>query len=350
MTFGKELDSVSGFYAGMRIAHSGLVTALLFLLITMGCKPQWAVLETDPRCEMGGFSDMVFLDRYTGFATTVADFQRTTDGGRNWETVVELDFSGKGPCRSITAVAVPDRKTVWAAGGLLNTDTTPDDPDYEINRVERALVLRSTDMGKTWTDCSPDVVADLRAIHFTSEAAGWAAGDYSILKTTDAGISWKQVHNSWDLEIGGVFGLDGNRALAVGQGGLILRTEDGGRSWNRQRSGTDAVLFRVRFFAGTGWVLGFDDKVATILTTKDQGRTWTKVTLPRSYRAVFDVFISGSRGWMVGTDGLILTTSDGGASWTELPQLVTCDLGCLFCLDSSTCWAGGLGETLLALE
>jgi len=56
--------------------------------------------------------------------------------------------------------------------------------------------------------------------------------------------------------------------------GSILRTEDGGKTWSRQKSGTDYTsrLFASRIpITGGLWVTG-----GTIVHTKDGGKTWEK--------------------------------------------------------------------------
>jgi photosystem II stability/assembly factor-like uncharacterized protein len=55
----------------------------------------------------------------------------------------------------------------------------------------------------------------------------------------------------------------------VGHGGIILHTQNGGRDWEPQNSGTDKDLTSIAFVTPqSGWVLGTD---ATILHTEDGG-------------------------------------------------------------------------------
>jgi hypothetical protein len=69
------------------------------------------------------------------------------------------------------------------------------------------------------------------------------------------------------LEIGSF--TDANTGTAVGQGGTILRTTDGGASWVAQESGTMEYLQGVLFTdANTGTVVG---SAGTILRTTNGG-------------------------------------------------------------------------------
>src|SRR5215470_18499952 len=58
---------------------------------------------------------------------------------------------------------------------------------------------------------------------------------------------------------------DGTRAWAVGAGGTILATADGGKTWAAQPSGVQAGLWSVRFHAEgqQGWAVGGRTTLAT---------------------------------------------------------------------------------------
>src|SRR5215467_9921904 len=66
---------------------------------------------------------------------------------------------------------------------------------------------------------------------------------------------------------------DPSTMVAVGYGGTILRTTDGGATWTPQFSGTTNILYGVSFVdANTGTAVGGN---GTILRTTDGGATWT---------------------------------------------------------------------------
>ena len=104
---------------------------------------------------------------------------------------------------------------------------------------------------------------------------------------------------------------------AVGFGGTIVHTSDGGATWAPQTSGTDNALFSVEFTdALNGWAVG---DLGTIVHTSDGGATWVTQPNPVSGTmiALFSVeFTDASNGWAVGDNGTIVHTSDGGATWS----------------------------------
>jgi photosystem II stability/assembly factor-like uncharacterized protein len=66
--------------------------------------------------------------------------------------------------------------------------------------------------------------------------------------------------------------------FAVGASGTLIRTCDGGRTWERLVTGVAADLFSIRFFAdGTRGLISGDGM--TLLYTVDAGQTWARATL-----------------------------------------------------------------------
>jgi photosystem II stability/assembly factor-like uncharacterized protein len=108
-------------------------------------------------------------------------------------------------------------------------------------------------------------------------------------------------------------------AIVCGSDGVILRSTDGGGTWNARTSGTSSTLNSVRLLDdGLGWIVGND---VTIMKTVDGGSTWAAPSIPvlqNLLNADFSCvdFASASTGVVVGNSGLILQTTDAGASWS----------------------------------
>ncbi|HWT83583.1 MAG TPA: YCF48-related protein, partial [Candidatus Methylomirabilis sp.] len=72
-----------------------------------------------------------------------------------------------------------------------------------------------------------------------------------------------------------LFALDAMTAWAVSGRGAILRSVDGGATWQLQSSGTRLDLAAIHFTDRQhGWAVGFAN---TVLKTTDGGLTWTQV-------------------------------------------------------------------------
>ena len=109
----------------------------------------------------------------------------------------------------------------------------------------------------------------------------------------------------------------GERFVAVGERGQILRSDDG-RNWTQSPVPVRAALTAVSFADPShGWAVGHD---AVILNTADGGQTWALQNYePELEKPLLDVlFVDARRGFAVGAFGLFLRTEDGGANWSPV--------------------------------
>lgn len=139
----------------------------------------------------------------------------------------------------------------------------------------------------------------------------------------------------------------GIAAWAVGMGGTILHTEDGGSSWTPQRSGIGADLKSVAFATPqSGWAVG---RAGAILHTDDGGTTWTLQWIATgTLNSV--AFTSPLSVWVVGDRGTILHTEDGGATWTEQSSGTVSSLSAVAFTTPQLGWAVGNDGTILHTE
>ncbi|TNF42654.1 MAG: hypothetical protein EP311_04805, partial [Cytophagales bacterium] len=83
---------------------------------------------------------------------------------------------------------------------------------------------------------------DFESISWIDENRGVIVGERLIAYTEDGGLSWKEVLQEFDFRFNDVILLNENLGIAVGEGGRIFRTSDGGKSWAAMQSGTDKDL------------------------------------------------------------------------------------------------------------
>ena len=108
----------------------------------------------------------------------------------------------------------------------------------------------------------------------------------------------------------------GNKLVAVGDHGHVLLSVDQGRTWTQSLTPTRALLTGVSFAdANHSWVVGHD---GVILATNDGGLTWIRQDEGRDLETVFlDVYFRDlNHGFAVGAYGKFLVTADGGKNWT----------------------------------
>jgi len=120
--------------------------------------------------------------------------------------------------------------------------------------------------------------AVLKGIWFTDNQNGYAVGyNGTILKTTDAGISWKTLNSGVTNSLFSVSFKDNNTGLVCGANGTILKTTDAGLTWQTRNSGTFVTLHEVFFLDSiNAYISG---QFGTYLKSADAGETWSSISL-----------------------------------------------------------------------
>lgn len=130
-----------------------------------------------------------------------------------------------------------------------------------------------------------------------------------------------------DAAVHAVQFIDKDEGWAVGDDGVIWHSIDGGKTWERQKSGTRASLRSAHFQTPyTGWAVGRLESpgggpsVGVMLKTTDGGLKWEEVgmnVLPGLHAVRF---VDGKNGFVCG-DGSdafpsgMFSTADGGKTW-----------------------------------
>ena len=174
---------------------------------------------------------------------------------------------------------------------------------------ERGTVLLSDDHGASWKQAAVPVQATLTTVRFADEKTGWAAGHLGvILRSDDGGASWHKQ-------------LDGIQAAALVQQ-AVQSTGDAKAIANARRlveEGADKPFFDLEFIdAQRGFAVG---AYGLMFSTVDGGKTWVAVgpRLPNPKSLHLDgLRASGNTLLIAGEQGLLLRSTDGGASFSAL--------------------------------
>jgi photosystem II stability/assembly factor-like uncharacterized protein len=158
-----------------------------------------------------------------------------------------------------------------------------------------------------------------------------------------------QPARSWENYFG-VAIMPSGRAVVVGDKGVVMTTDDEGRTWARRqlKKGLKYYdLYGVAFTmdGSTGWVVG-DGGV--IFRTDDRGVTWREQKAAAgAVGALMSVAVADAqRACAAGEHGVILCTSDGGANW-NLKNFGDIGLFDLSFTDADNAWAVGEFQTVL---
>ncbi|MEI2679275.1 MAG: YCF48-related protein [Burkholderiaceae bacterium] len=152
-----------------------------------------------------------------------------------------------------------------------------------------------------------------------TDQVAWAVGTGGkIIRSEDGGKSWTRQQTSTIENLQGIAAWDAQTAVAVGNRGLAFHTADGGKTWRPSsvpKSDNPNKLLRVSIFDGVAWAVG---EFGGFFRSDDKGATFTRV-LPEKDSALNAVFFNGKNGILVGEFGSMLKSADGGATWTDSP-------------------------------
>ncbi|MBK9333475.1 MAG: hypothetical protein IPM96_13985 [Ignavibacteria bacterium] len=83
-----------------------------------------------------------------------------------------------------------------------------------------------------WINQNSGVITDLKSVDFVDSLIGFCVGDSGrILKTINGGISWDIISTGYLSNLNSVEFVNSNTGFAVGNIGSILKTINGGTIW-----------------------------------------------------------------------------------------------------------------------
>lgn len=218
---------------------------------------------------------------------------------------------------------------------------------------EDGLVVRTEDGGQSWRTIEVGTRARLRAVALSGGTAAFVVGDDIVLRSDDDGRTFAPVGDGtgawtavattasgsrawlasaegeiWRLEgeslapvlttpegpLSGIAATpDGAHVVAVGAGGLVLRSDDGGDRWESAATPTSRDLHAVRI-AGDGSLVVAVGAAGAVLRVDADGATAEELLdAGLALRALH--LAQGGHGHAVGDHGVALATHDAGLSW-----------------------------------
>ncbi|WKJ88992.1 YCF48-related protein [Methylomonas montana] len=273
------------------------------------------------------------------------DIAVSADGSRMWAV------GGSGLFGDVTIVYSHDSgkhwqpaTIAWQANGNTEANSSSAFAAQSANSPAQAKVA-------TANEVEPIVLRRLNRISFIDDNRGWAVGvGGTILNSADGGQTWRMQSSGTRASLNAVQFLgDGQRGWAVGDNGTILSSADGGQTWQMQSSGTQTWLSAVQFLGDgrRGWAVGSS---GSILSSADGGQTWQAQSSGTQVELTAVQFLgNGQRGWVVGSSGSILSSADGGQTWQAKNSGTQALLSAVqFLGDGRRGWAVGSSGSILS--
>lgn len=237
----------------------------------------------------------------TSIATIVGEdgvILKTTNGGRNW---------------------------VEQTSGITNVLYGFDylDNNNSIAVGENGVTVKTTNGGTDWQVIASGSLEHLRDVEILNAQNVLICGDNgTILLSTDAGETYNLVQNITSRKLSDISFYNTNIGFIVGDDGTVLKTENGGQTWV-EFSTIYGNLNSVGIMSESDVVaVGYNGTdVGVLFRSNDGGRTWIPYEEQFSLSTTLNdvVFFSSSEGIIVGENGLILRTGNGGISWSISP-------------------------------
>ncbi|MCP4663348.1 MAG: hypothetical protein GY856_48770, partial [bacterium] len=229
--------------------------------------------------------------------------------------------------------------------------------------------LLSTDQGTKWHQAEVPTRATLTGVYFHDERNGWAVGhDAVILRTRDGGESWQIVHYAPEEQrpLLDVWFRDAQEGFAVGAYSFFLKTADGGTTWSEFTitSADEEVVEDDAFAWEDDDLVGGDfhlnqiaraaagalyiaAEAGTVYRSDDEGESWT--VLPSPYDGSFfgTLPLADDALLLFGLRGHLFRSEDAGETWQKLETASEEMLTDGLVLGNGEVVVVGLGGTLL---
>jgi photosystem II stability/assembly factor-like uncharacterized protein len=215
----------------------------------------------------------------------------TTNGGAVWSAVIS------GTPRGLNDILWATALEVWVAG-------------------DNGTLLHSFNGGAAWLNESLPTYASFNGIAIAGPTAV-AVGEFGAVARRTNSNPWSFVNSGVHLSANWTSFADPDVGFTVGQGGLILRTSNGGTVWEEITNGGTSNSFYGSEMAGPDnvWIVG---DLGVLLHSSNRGSSWTQQSTLTSNTLFSVSFVSLSLGWAVGDLGTLLRTTNGGNSWTTI--------------------------------
>lgn len=269
--------------------------------------------------------DIVFLDEHNGLVCGQGGtILRTENGGKTWNSVFSKDETTKSELFKMsfegakTGCAVGNNGTVFFTknGGVSWNESEIIDEKIEEEQTEMseedemAALLGEESSGREYI---------LYAVDFADQLVGYAVGEFSVLlKTVDGGKTWdkKSLKEAMGKSLFGVFAQTKSKVWVVGIDGLMLFSDNGGQTWIPKKTPFEKHLFDMKIIGDMGYAIG---KEGIYIMSSDGGNTWSQVDIGAKFYLQDIEFNEQSKekncGWIVGTHGWIFNTRDAGKSF-----------------------------------
>ena len=152
------------------------------------------------------------------------------------------------------------------------------------------------------------------AVHMFDSTKIWGFGQAGIMiYSENFGKSWNVFYESGIRKtIYSVHFFDNRHGIVVGEQGSIYQTSDQCKTWDWIDSHVNSTLKSVKFINSFGIAVG---EKGTIIKSNNAGRNWNRVHFKGKYNFNSIFLLTKLHWFIVGDDGVIVETKTAGKTW-----------------------------------
>jgi len=276
------------------------LTIILFAASSFAQAPIFPSIAANPALPVFNANDVSFLNKDTAVSVGNNGMSwRSTDGGLNWSIIPT--FTSTTNNNSVIMLG----KYICVAGDL-------------------GTVTFSNDRGISWQNAAAaQPLVNYRGVHFADSTFGAAVGDAgdAVIYHWVGGLNWAHIPSTQTVNLNAVAAyktspsvfVDGF-AIAVGDNGAVSTYAS--NSWNNLVPPTTRNLNGVYLFPTNDTVLAVGDG-GLILRSPDYGNTWTTQNNTGKHLRAISTGLTPDQFIAVGDSGAIFVSNDRGNTFTE---------------------------------
>jgi photosystem II stability/assembly factor-like uncharacterized protein len=215
-----------------------------------------------------------------------------------------------------------------------------------------------------WFSVSAGFSYGHHAVHFVNADTGWVVQEGgNVIKTENGGNSWdtQSVNNNYHPE--DLFFLNANIGWMSCDDMRIFKTVNGGQSWDLKYENTSddyyvCPLYSIHFAnENVGYTVGWRyhqsnytyETVA--LKSENGGESWAPQIVGSQDFKIFSVYFADeNKGWIVGKQGYVFSTVNGGSDWVPQDSKTSSDFFSVFFINENIGWAVGANGTIIVTQ
>jgi len=265
-------------------------------------------------CDLGG-------DQPTGYATPSACFHTP-------EITITLIFEALFSIALVTSLfyvaffvkleaeVTPYEATPFGSRDYYYSVTLPGQADTIWAAGPSGKVIRSDDQGDSWVIQTVPVKKHIQSLAAWSNQSAIAVGDQGlVMLTNNGGQSWQTIDipvRDFGDQLFNVITAGDKEAWIVGRMGTVFHSVDAGANWKMIHEEEDLAWNAIeRASDGKLWVAGEFGRIKFL----DENGEWQEVDTGIEESLMDITFADAMNGVAVGLAGTLLTTNDGGATW-----------------------------------